>query len=212
MSAALIARLRAALASHTTRPAHDPVAAELLPETAGSGIAAAVLVPLLAENGELHLLFTKRSETLPHHRGQVAFPGGRHVADDDPSLLATALREAEEEIGLDPARVDVLGALAPIHTFASNFLITPYVGVVPHPYDYTANPYEVAEIFTVPLASLQAPGAMREEEWQWQGRTVPVIAYRHGAHVIWGATQRITADLLELIGTLDRVDTPQRRS
>src|SRR6185369_3042374 len=136
-SATILPRLRAALAA-------TPKVTDAPP-----GIASAVLVPLFARDGALHLLYTKRSEALLHHRGQVSFPGGRHVADADPSLLATALRETEEEIGVAPAHVDVLGPLAPIHTFSSNFLISPFVGVIPHPYEFQPNPHEVSEIFSV---------------------------------------------------------------
>ncbi|MBI3770458.1 MAG: CoA pyrophosphatase [Deltaproteobacteria bacterium] len=189
-SAAVLPRLRAALAA-------PPPLSETPP-----GIASAVLVPLFERDGVLHLLYTKRSESLPHHRGQVSFPGGRHVADADPTLLATALRETEEEIGVAPAHVDVLGALAPIHTSSSNFLINPFVGVIPHPYAFHPNPHEVSEIFSVPVDVLLHPSTGVEEAWTLQGRTVPVATYRHGAHVIWGATHRITTTLLDLLRTL----------
>ena len=187
ISGTVLPRLRAALA------AAPP------PSAAPPGIAAAVLVPLFERDGALHLLYTKRSEALPHHRGQVSFPGGRHVADDDPSLLATALRETEEEIGIAPAHVDVLGPLAPLHTFSSNFLISPFVGVIPHPYEFRPNPHEVSEIFSVPIDVLLHPSTAAEEQWTLEGRTVPIATYRHGAHVIWGATHRITTTLLDLL-------------
>jgi 8-oxo-dGTP pyrophosphatase MutT (NUDIX family) len=186
----LLSRLRAALAA-------TPSVSDTPP-----GIASAVLVPLFDCDGALHLLYTKRSEELPHHRGQVSFPGGRHVADADPSLLATALRETEEEIGVAPAHVDVLGPLTPIHTFSSNFLISPFVGVIPHPYAFQANPYEVSEIFSVPIDVLLDPATAAEEEWTLEGRTIPIATYRHGSHVIWGATHRITTALLELLQSL----------
>jgi 8-oxo-dGTP pyrophosphatase MutT (NUDIX family) len=182
--------LRAALA------AADP------PADAPPGIASAVLVPLFARAGELHLLYTTRSESLPHHGGQVAFPGGRHAPSADASLLATALRETEEEIGVDPAHVDVLGPLAPIHTVASRFLITPFVGVIPHPYTFRPNPAEVRDIFSVPLAVLLDPAAATEEQWSFGGVPVPIVTYRHGGHVIWGATHRITVALLERLASL----------
>lgn len=187
MSADLLRRLRAALTAATP------------PGDAPPGIASAVLVPLFERDGALHLLYTKRSDDLPHHRGQIAFPGGRHVADADASLLATALRETNEEIGVDPGHVDVLGLLAAIHTFSSNFLISPFVGVIPHPYDFRPEPREVSEIFSVPLDVLFDPATMTEEEWTYEGRAVPVTTYRYGGHVIWGATQRITQALLDLL-------------
>ena len=187
VSVSILPRLRAALAA-APPPSETP-----------PGIASAVLVPLFERDGDLHLLFTKRSESLPHHRGQVAFPGGRHVADADPSLLATALRETEEEIGVAPSDVDVLGTLAPIHTFSSNFLINPFVGVIPHPYDFRPNPREVSAIFSVALDVLLDPATAAEEEWTIDGAIVPISTYRHGEHVIWGATHRITSSLLDLL-------------
>jgi len=163
----------------------------------------AVLVPMLVVDGEPHLLFTRRAADLTHHQGQVAFPGGRHHPDEDVDLRATALREAHEEIGLDPKDVRVLGALDDIETVATRFVITPFVGVVPHPYAFTPSPAEVAVIFTVPLRVLQAPDAERQETWDFGGRSVPIATFPVDGHVIWGATQRITRNLL---GVLDRVD------
>jgi 8-oxo-dGTP pyrophosphatase MutT (NUDIX family) len=183
----LLPRLRAALAA--ARPAGHAL----------SGIASAVLVPLFVRDGALNLLYTKRSEALPHHRGQIAFPGGRHAASSDPSLLGTALRESEEEIGLTPRHVEVLGELAPIHTFSSNFVITPFVGIIPHPYDFRPNPLEVSDIFSIPLDVLRDPATAAEEQWELEGRLVPITTYRHDGRVIWGATQRITADLLDVL-------------
>jgi 8-oxo-dGTP pyrophosphatase MutT (NUDIX family) len=163
---------------------------------------AAVLVPLLAVDGDPSLLFTRRSNRLPHHQGQVAFPGGRHHPDEDADLVATALREAHEEIGVDPADVRLLGALDDIETVSSRFVITPFVGVVPHPYSFRACPAEVDVIFTVPLRVLRAPGAERREVWDFDGREVPIDSYPVDGHVIWGATQRITRNLLTVLAGL----------
>ncbi len=176
-----------------------PRAVLALPEKTAS----AVLVPLLAVDGEPSLLFTRRSQHLPHHQGQVAFPGGRHQ-DGDVDLAATALRESEEEIGLPPANVRVLGALDDIETVSTRFVITPYVGVIPHPYEFRACAREVDAIFTVPLRALQAPGAERRELWDFDGRRVPIDTFPVEGHVIWGATQRITRNLLHLLAAQDR--------
>jgi 8-oxo-dGTP pyrophosphatase MutT (NUDIX family) len=191
MTADLLAALRRTLATGTTAPGIPR------PEPR-SGVAAAVLVPLFERDGALHLLYTTRSTALPQHAGQVAFPGGRH-APTDASLLATALRETEEEIGLARADVDVLGALDPIHTFSSNFLITPFVGRIPHPYPLRPDPREVDDVFAVPLTVLDDPATVVAETWTIDGRTVPVTSYRHDGRTIWGATQRITAALLDLL-------------
>jgi 8-oxo-dGTP pyrophosphatase MutT (NUDIX family) len=164
--------------------------------------AAAVLVPLLRVDGEPSLLFTRRSRLLPHHQGQVAFPGGRHHADEDADLAATALRESREEIGLAPADVHLLGALDDIETVSTRFVITPFVGVIPHPYDFRPCPSEVDVIFTVPLRVLQAPDAERRETWDFDGRAIPIDTYPVDGHVIWGATQRITRNLLAVLQSL----------
>ena len=189
MTPEVLTALRTALATpHSPpRPAARP------------GVAAAVLVPLFERDGELHLLYTTRSATLPQHAGQVAFPGGRHTPATDASLLATALRETEEEIGVAGADIDVLGALDPIHTFSSNFLITPFVGRIPHPYPFRPNPHEVHDIFSIPLAVLDDPATVVAETWTIDGRSVPVVSYRHDGRTVWGATQRITATLLDLL-------------
>ena len=160
---------------------------------------AAVLVPLLPVGGAVHLLYTRRAASLPHHQGQVAFPGGTHDPDRDTSPEATALREAHEEIGLRPEDVRVLGALDDIETMTSRFVITPVVGMAPHPYAWTPCPREVDSIFTVPLADLLAPGAERCETWDFGGRSVPIDHFPVAGQVIWGATHRITRNLLDII-------------
>ena len=163
---------------------------------------AAVLVPLLAVEGEPSLLFTRRSNLLPHHQGQIAFPGGVHDPGADRDLTATALREAQEEIGLDPAHVRLLGPLDDLETVATRFVITPFAGVVPHPYDFRPSPDEVDLIFTVPLGRLGSPDALRRELWDFGGRQVPIDVYAVDGHVIWGATQRITRNLLAVLDEL----------
>ena len=187
MTPDLPALLRMALAEPRPRPA------------AASGVAAAVLVPIFERDGTLHLLYTTRSAALPTHAGQVSFPGGRYAPERDASLLATALRETEEEIGVRAAHVDVLGALDPIHTFSSNFLITPFVGRIPYPYELRPDPREVHDVFSIPLAVLDDPATVVAETWTIEGREVPVTSYRHDGRTIWGATQRITASLLDLV-------------
>jgi 8-oxo-dGTP pyrophosphatase MutT (NUDIX family) len=167
----------------------------------GDRTPAAVLVPLLPVEGELHLLYTRRAASLPHHQGQVAFPGGAiDPGDADPT--AAALREAHEEIGLEPARVRVLGALDDIETVRSRFVITPVVGLVPHPSPWRPSPREVDAIFTVAVRRLEAPATARRELWDFGEARLPVDLYAVDGHVIWGATQRITAHLLALLRTL----------
>jgi 8-oxo-dGTP pyrophosphatase MutT (NUDIX family) len=164
---------------------------------------AAVLVPLFVADDEIHVLFTKRTDTLPHHQGQIAFPGGRHDTAVDESLQETATREAHEEIGLDPRDVDVLGPLDDIHTVRTNFVISPFVALIPHPYAFRPNPVEVAEIFSMSLADLRNPNGHHEELWQFDRVRVPITTIRHREHVIWGATERISRNLIDVLQTLD---------
>ncbi len=159
---------------------------------------AAVLVPLFDRGDTFHLLFTRRSDALPHHGGQVAFPGGLS-GPADASPLATAMREAHEEIGLRPDDVEILGVLDDIHTVQTNFVITPFVAVIPHPYGFCPSPAEVAEIFSVPLSVLEDPAMRREEQWQFGSACVPITTIRYAGHVIWGATERISRNLVEVL-------------
>ena len=162
---------------------------------------AAVLVPLLVVDGALHLLFTRRSTSLTHHQGQVAFPGGTRDPGD-PDLLTTALREAHEEIGLEPKDAQIIGALDDLETMSSRFVITPFVGLVPHPYPWRLSPREVDTIFTVAVDRLREPGVERRETWDFGGQDHPVDLYAVDGHVIWGATHRMTRGLVELLGRL----------
>jgi 8-oxo-dGTP pyrophosphatase MutT (NUDIX family) len=156
---------------------------------------AAVLVPLFVRNGALWILLTRRTDTLEHHRGQIAFPGGAEEEGDD-SLLATALRETEEEIGVAGDAVVPLGTL-PTLTTVTDFYVAPFVGAIPHPYPFRPAESEIAELIEVPLRSLYDPGI--REERLLPGRTEPTLFYHSGPHVIWGATARILADLLEAL-------------
>jgi len=165
-------------------------------------VVAAVLVPLVAVADEPHLLFTRRSTALRHHQGQISFPGGRCDAGVDTSLEATALREAQEEIGLAPEEVRLIGALDDIETMSTQFVITPFVGLVAHAGPWRPDPREVDTVFTVALRRLRAPGVARRETWDFQGHPVEIDLYAADGHVIWGATQRITHNLLGLLDPL----------
>lgn len=160
---------------------------------------ASVLVPLLVREGELNLVFTRRSDSLSSHSGQVSFPGGKRD-ETDASVAATALREAEEEIGLSPACVDVLGLLDEIPT-PSGFLITPVVAFVdPPPKAYLTCALEVAEVFEVPVRRLRDPALLEDqgevERWGYRYR---ILAYRPDGRNIWGATARMVYVLLSLL-------------
>jgi 8-oxo-dGTP pyrophosphatase MutT (NUDIX family) len=159
---------------------------------------AAVLVPLYEEDGTYQILLAKRTEHLQVHQGQIAFPGGTwHPGDANP--IATALREAHEEVGIRPEDVDVLGELDDTSTATSNFLITPVVGVITPSYPFQIEKGEVAELLTLSLEVLRDPQAFQEEMWDRDGRMVRVFVRREGSEIIWGATARILLHLGEIL-------------
>lgn len=161
---------------------------------------AAVLAPLYLRDDRPQLLFTRRAATLNAHRGEIAFPGGSHDPADA-TLAQTALREAEEEIGLLPERVTLLGMLEPVVTVVSNFTIFPFVGVLPDgPGLLRPNPHEVDELIEVPLADLADPAIFHSEVWVRAGAPHTVYFFQYGAYRIWGATARMLVALLELLG------------
>src|SRR6266568_4750072 len=162
---------------------------------------AAVLIGLFEQEEELYLAFIRRATTLRSHSGEIAFPGGS-VDLTDTSPVETALREAQEEIGLDPSRVEVLGILPPVFTVVSNFLITPVVAFLPQglgTLQLEAN--EVAELILIPLRGLADPAIAHTEEWTRGGLTRTIYFFDHGPYRIWGATARILNMLLEILAT-----------
>jgi len=159
---------------------------------------AAVVMPLYEDGDGLQILFTRRSEEVPQHKGQIAFPGGLQHPDD-PSLRATALREAEEEIGLRAGDVEILGELDDTATATTHFIVTPFVGLIPHPYTFRMNPAEIVELIPLPLSLLRDPSRFREELWDRDGAKNPVYFYMVGSHVIWGLTARILKQFLEAV-------------
>ena len=154
---------------------------------------AAVLMPIVAREPGLTMLFTQRAAQLKDHSGQVSFPGGR-VAAGDPSPESTALREAHEEIGLDPARVELLGRLADYHT-RTGYRITPVVGVVAPPFELRPDASEVEEIFEVPLAFLLDSRNHQRQSRAWRGELHWFFAMDFGGHTIWGATAGMLVNL-----------------
>lgn len=148
--------------------------------------AASVLVPVVARPQELTVLFTRRTEHLKDHSGQVSFPGGR-VESRDASPEATALRETQEEIGLAPDRVELLGRLADYHT-RTGFRVTPVVGLVTPPFELSPDAFEVEEVFEVPLSFLLDPANHQRQARVFQGRQVHYFAITYREHYIWGAT------------------------
>jgi 8-oxo-dGTP pyrophosphatase MutT (NUDIX family) len=171
---------------------------------------AAVLVPLFEAGGEARLVLTKRPETMPSHQGEIAFPGGTVQPGVDPTSLAAALREAREEVGLDPAAVEVAAALDPLGTVGSRFVIHPYVGLVEGVPQLRADPFEVERVFDVPLSELLDPATYREERWtlppgDWRPfRELTVAFFELEGETVWGATARILRGFLaRLVGVDD---------
>jgi len=158
---------------------------------------AAVLVPLFNKNGNCHLLFTKRTDLVKYHKGEISFPGGM-VDEEDVSLEKTALREAFEEIGLKEADVQLIGGLDDIVT-TTQFIVTPFVGLFPYPYPFETSSVEIAELIEVPLSFLLSGENCAEKEINWMGRKDLVYAYQYGKHTIWGATARILKQFLDLV-------------
>jgi 8-oxo-dGTP pyrophosphatase MutT (NUDIX family) len=158
---------------------------------------AAVLVPLLLKAGAVDLLLTRRTEDVETHKGQIAFPGGI-VDDGDASRRQTALRETEEELGIAPADIEVLGMLDDLLT-PTGFLITPVVGIVGPPPRMKLNPREVAEVFTVPLPFFADPGNGRRERRFTPLGEREVWFYEYQGRVIWGATAAMIRNLCDIL-------------
>lgn len=156
----------------------------------------AVLVPFFGDGGEYKVLFTKRSDTVEAHKGQMSFPGGR-IDEQDHSLLDTALRETEEEIGLSRQAVTVLGRSDDARTLSSNYIVHPFVGLIPHPYPFHLNAGEVRKLIEVPFELFFDTEEIIPVEYE--SRIYRNLAYRYDGEVIWGATARIMHNLVEIL-------------
>jgi 8-oxo-dGTP pyrophosphatase MutT (NUDIX family) len=165
-------------------------------------IPAAVLVPLIRTESEWEVLYTRRTDSVETHRGQVSFPGGRLEAGE--TAVEAALREAEEELGIHPLDVTVLGQLDSLLT-VTQYLVSPVVATMPWPYSLTPHPKEVAAAFHVPLAWLSDPTNREQQLREPLGEAPAVSVYYfrpYRGEIIWGATARITLDLIDVLGTL----------
>jgi 8-oxo-dGTP pyrophosphatase MutT (NUDIX family) len=160
---------------------------------------AAVLLPLYEAPDGPHFVLTKRTELVPTHKGQISFPGGG-FQDGDGGLLTTALREAEEEIGLQRSDVSVVGILDDTVTAASAHVVRPFVGFVPHPYPFRLDSFEIERLVHLPLRPLLDPHCVREEIWERDGRPHSVYFYEYDGQTVWGLTARIIKQFVEVIG------------
>jgi 8-oxo-dGTP pyrophosphatase MutT (NUDIX family) len=158
------------------------------------GAQSAVLVPLFTVGGELHAVFTKRRDDLRRHPGEISFPGGRRDPGDE-NLLATALREAHEEVGLPPGAVEIAGALQPTPTIATGYAVYPFVGMIAAGFEWEPSATEVAEVIELSFGALRAGYARRR--LVRRGLPIRTDTYLVGDHLIWGATARILSDLFD---------------
>ena len=192
---------RLPLAEVRRRLLQSPPGADAVSLVPGS-VPSAVLAPLVEIGGETHVLFIKRPETMSTHKGEIAFPGGKSDPVVDADLLATALREAHEEIGLDPAAVEIVARLSGVATAASRFTITPYVGFLGGQPDLVRNPAEVVRVLEVPLAELLDASIYHEERWDGFQYDMSVYFFELADETLWGATARILTDLLTRLVTV----------
>ena len=159
-------------------------------------VPAAVLLPIYYKEGEVNILFTRRTENVKTHKRQISFPGGAREGSE--SLLQTALRESQEEIGLAPDKVKILGELDDTLTLVSNYIVTPFVGLIPWPYKFRLDGVETDEIIEAPL-----PALLDEESWHHKthfvaDREVTAYYYHYRDDIIWGATARILHQFLDI--------------
>lgn len=172
-------------------PRRPPVTA-----TASGSRNAAVLVPLYEEAGEAVVVLIKRPETLPSHRGEIAFPGGSFAPSVDRSLRAAALREAQEEVGLSPSRVEVVAELDTAEVVVSGYLVTPFVGLLDARPSLVPDPREVASVLEVPLSELLTEGVYRQEFWDHGQRVRTIHFFELEGETVWGLTARILVSFL----------------
>ena len=157
----------------------------------------AVLIPIYYKEGEYHILFTKRTEKVQAHKGEISFPGGACEKQDE-TPLDTALRECTEEIGLAAEAVEPLGELDDFFTIGSGYIISPFVGAIPWPYPLKVDPIEVEQIIEVPISALLDKDCLRQETSVLDGQVIPAYFYHYREHIIWGATARILTQFLDI--------------
>jgi 8-oxo-dGTP pyrophosphatase MutT (NUDIX family) len=166
--------------------------------TPSERVPAAVLVLFVFRRGVPMLVFGKKTEDVPHHKGQFSFPGGV-VQSSDGSAIAAALREAREEIGVEASAVEVLGLFDDIPTTVTNFVITPVLGLARGEPSFHPDGREIERVIEIPLAHLLQPDAFRVEQWEREGVRRPVVFVSYGDDVVWGTTGRILRELLDAL-------------
>jgi 8-oxo-dGTP pyrophosphatase MutT (NUDIX family) len=159
---------------------------------------ASVLVPLFSNDGRFWLLFTERTSNLEYHKGEMSFPGGMVDLDDD-TWEQTALRETFEEIGVREEDIEILGQLDDMTTLTSQFIIHPFVGMIPFPYSFHINEREVERLIEIPLQFFFSPSQPRPHSIEYRRERREIPAFIYGDAVIWGATERILENFIGLI-------------
>lgn len=171
---------------------------------------AGVLIPLFEKKEDILVLFTKRTNTVEHHKGQISFPGGA-VDKGDASYQETALRETREEIGLPEEFIDILGPIDDTLTLVSSFLIHPFVGIVKSGCSYSLNPAEVKRVLEVPLSVFHPRYAtIKNYTFEHEGRSFQAPGYAHEGNVIWGATARIIDNFMQILGEKIPLPPPKK--
>ncbi len=165
--------------------------------TDASLMPAAVMVLLYPKDGEYCVLLNKRSEQVEHHKGEISFPGGARDPEDR-DFLATALREVEEEMGIHPAHVSLLGQMDDVVT-RSRFGVRVFAGAIPYPYPFRPSAGEIAEVLEVPISLLCSPASLRHETRWADGQGVTACSYAYNHHLVFGATAKILQQFLELL-------------
>ena len=186
----VIERLRTALTEHRILRIND-----------SKMKVSAVLVPVFFKAGQYHLLFIQRTVRVKDHKGQISFPGGAYQKEDG-LLLNTALREAREEIGLAPKDVEILGELDDTPTTTSNYIISPFVGLIPYPYNFLLDKWETEELIEVPITALLDKNCFSESITIQNGEGINTYFFKYGDRIIWGATAKILKQFLEIFGGL----------
>jgi 8-oxo-dGTP pyrophosphatase MutT (NUDIX family) len=170
---------------------------------------ASVLIPIFKDDGDYKVLFTERTRSVEHHKGQISFPGGK-VDEEDDTFEETALREAHEEIGLAKEDVTILGRIDDALTAISDFIVHPFVGFIPHPYEFKINVREVKRLVRIPIEVFFSDDSLYKRDWaEIDGSIYHGTVYHYDGDLIWGATARIMQNLVDVV--CERLDLPVER-
>ncbi|HEY32842.1 MAG TPA: CoA pyrophosphatase [Dehalococcoidia bacterium] len=170
-------------------------------------VSSAVLIPIYRKQGRPYILFIQRTDRVKDHKGQISFPGGAYEEGDE-DLLQTALRESTEEVGLMAEDVEVLGELDDFRTIGSNYVISPFIGRIPWPYQFKVDEWETEEVIEVPVSALLDERNVRQGKDILEGEEIDQYYYHYQDKVIWGATARILKQLLGILADILKDEEP----